>query len=208
MENLTGKIKKTGIMGGTFNPVHNAHLILAEQAYEQFGLDRIIFIPSGTPAYKNLDSVIDASHRYEMTRLAIEDNEKFDISDIDIRREGNTYTVDTLQVLKDEMPDSELYFILGGDSLFQFENWRSPEKILSMCHIIAACRDSHNAEQMQLKADELNARYGSDIKLLNTPLIDISSSALREMAAQGRSIRYYTTDKVFRYIKENKLYSR
>ncbi|MDO5702978.1 MAG: nicotinate (nicotinamide) nucleotide adenylyltransferase, partial [Lachnospiraceae bacterium] len=136
-------MKRVGIMGGSFDPIHIGHLILADTALEQFSLDKILFIPSGNPPHKlNRDGRASVSDRMEITRLAIEGNPGFELSDIEARSEGvYTYTYLTLEALRGMNPDTEYYFIIGGDSLRDFPTWRCPEKISKMCVLIAAVRD-------------------------------------------------------------------
>ena len=133
-------MKRTGIMGGTFNPIHNGHLTIAQRAKEQFSLDKVLFMPSGVPYMKNLREVLPASVRCEMTSLAIRNIPYFELSDMEAVTEENTYTCHTLQKLKSLHPDTDYYFILGADSLYAIEEWRHPELIFRACTILAAGR--------------------------------------------------------------------
>ena len=199
-------MRKVGIMGGTFDPVHIGHLIIAEKAREQFHLDEVLFIPSGTPYMKNVDEVLPGPIRTEMTKLAIEENPFFSISTIEIEKEGSTYTYETLETLHEKNPNTEYYFILGADSLFAMENWKNPDKIFEDCHILAALRDDKNTEKMEEQAAYLKEKFNADIFLIETGHIEISSSMIRELVKDGHSIRYLVPDAVYDYIIKNKLY--
>ncbi len=199
-------MRKVGIMGGTFDPVHIGHLIIAEKAREQFHLDEVLFMPSGTPYMKNVDEVLPGPIRSEMTRLAIEENPLFSVSTIEVEKEGSTYTYETLETLHDKNPNTEYYFILGADSLFAMENWKNPEKIFADCHILAALRNDKNTEEMEAQAAYLKEKFNADISLIKTGNIEISSSMIRDLVKEGHSIRYLVPDTVYDYIIKNKLY--
>lgn len=199
-------MKKTGIMGGTFNPIHYGHLLLAENAYEQFGLDEVLFMPSNNPPHKKMTPVIDGARRAEMVRLAIEGNPHFAFSGEELTREGNTYTSDTLEILAEREPDTQFYFIIGGDSLNQFESWRRPEVILKLACVLAAERDGMSLQRTRQKIEYLNVKYHADVRLLLIPNIEISSHDIRQRAEAGHSIRYLLPESVREYILENGLY--
>lgn len=198
---------KIGIMGGTFNPVHTGHLLLAQTAYNEADLDKVMFLPNGISYMKKNTNVLKAAHRLKMVELAIMDNPAFFASDIEIKRAGNTYTCDTLLQLKDENPQNHYYFILGADSLFSIENWKNPQIIFENCTILAAVRDGVSGARMQEKCKELMARFAADIKLLPFPETDISSTEIRALCAKGKSIRYMVPEQVRMYIEENGLYT-
>lgn len=160
------RTKKTGIMGGTFNPIHLGHLLLAENARDSFGLDEILFIPSGCSYMKNASEIADKQKRLEMTRLAIADNPSFFLSAIEVEREGNSYTCDTLVQLKEAEPETEFYFIVGADSLFSMETWRKPEKIFENCTILAAVRDDKKQEDLQVQISYLQEKFHARIALI------------------------------------------
>ena len=199
-------MKKIGILGGTFNPVHTAHLIIAEAAREDAGLDDILFVPSGCSYLKDTSEVVPAKDRINMTGLAIEDNPHFALSTAEIDRGGNSYTCDTLMELKERYPNQEYYIIVGADNLFTMEDWKDIEKIFQNAKILAAVRGSKKKADMEEKMAELKEKYGADIRLLNVRHVDISSSAIRDKIAQGRSIRYMLPEKVRDYIYKNHLY--
>ena len=199
-------LKKIGIMGGTFNPIHMGHLIIAEKAREQFKLDEVLFLPSGMPYMKNCDEVLPGKIRVEMTGLAIRGNPFFTISAMEVEREGRTYTYETLEALREQSPDTEYYFILGADSLWKIETWKNPERIFDACHILAAVRDDRSLEDMEKQSAYLKEKFRADIFLLQTGSIEISSSMIRSLCREEKSIRYLVPDAVYDYIRKNRLY--
>ncbi len=201
------RMKRTGIMGGTFNPVHLAHLVLAEQALEQFALDEIMFLPSRQPAYKEKAEILPDEVRYKLLQLAIAGQPRFYVSDLELKREGTTYTADTMLELKQLEPDTEFYFIIGGDSLMHFEDWKHPDIILANAHLLATTRGNDSStsgfDQIQAKAKELNEKFHSDIQVFQTPLMEISSTDIRKRLAEAHSIRYLVPEAVREYLLEN-----
>lgn len=191
-----------GILGGTFDPVHVAHLVLAEQARDQLSLDQVIFIPAGEPWRKSHRTITAAKHRLAMLRLAIEGNDAFAISDAELRREGPTYTADTLEALAGERLDDAFWFILGADSLADLPNWREPERIVKHAVLAVAPRDVREVDAAELNITALAGR----LQLFECPRLAISSTDIRERVAAGRSIRYLVPDGVERYILEHVLY--
>ena len=135
-------MKRIGIMGGTFNPIHYGHLLMAERAYEQMNLDIVWFMPNHVPAYKKLDETVGPEDRIAMVQAAIGQNPHFAVNTMEVRRGGSTYTADTLEILKRQMPDAEFFFIMGTDSLFQFGQWKEPEKIARYATLLIAARDT------------------------------------------------------------------
>lgn len=198
--------KKIGILGGTFNPIHNGHLILAEDAREILGLDEIIFMPSGN-SYMKKDSAIPAGEiRAQMTELALEGNPYFSLSMLEVERQGATYTRDTLAQLMALHPDARYYFILGADNLLTLETWKDPAFILQNCIIAAAVRGTGTEEKMKKIASHLIYEYHGDIRILPARFMDISSSEIRQRIREHKSVRYLIPEKVLAYIEENKLY--
>lgn len=198
--------KKTGIMGGTFNPIHIGHLLLAENAKEAFGLDEILFVPSGLPYMKNGIEIADKWMRLEMTRLAVSDNPAFVLSSAEVEREGNSYTWETLELLRGKEPETEFFFIEGADSLFAMESWKNPEIIFRDCTILAAVRDGKDDDDLREQIARLEKKYGARIGLIGMKEISFSSTDIRERIRNGRSIRYMVPDKVIEYIKKYRLY--
>ena len=197
---------KVGIMGGTFNPVHNGHLLLAEQAREYCNLDEILFMPSGNSYMKEQGEIPDGDTRISMTALAIEDNPHFALSTIEVERKGPTYTCETLAELKKLHPETEYYFIVGADNLFSIETWWKPEEILAGCTLIVAARGDKEESAIFNKAAELKEKYKARILLLPERRFDVSSTEIREKIKRGESVRYLLPDKVIAYIKKNRLY--
>ena len=199
--------KRVGIFGGTFDPIHCAHLILAEHSWEQFQLDTILMMPCAVPPHKEDREITPAFHRSRMVQLAIEDNNHFKLSNFEIEREGVTHTADTVRLLKEEHPECEYFFILGADSLFYIDTWYHPDQILGQIPIIAAVRGDADQEDLKKQIVSLKERYpASQIALLDTPHIEISSTMIRENIRQGKTIKYYVPKYVEKYIYQQKLY--
>mgnify|MGYP000059680216 FL=1 len=201
------KARKIGIMGGTFDPIHIGHLILGENAWHQFGLEKVL--PSANPPHKpNRIGRADIQERVDMVRGAIADNPHFELSLEEAFREDYCYTSETLQEMTVKHPDTEYYFIMGADSLFAFETWHEPQKICQNCVIVAAVRDHVSAEHFKEQIEYLTQKYQVDIRILATPNIDVSSHEIREWIRKANtSLKYYVPDKVISYIKEKNLYS-
>lgn len=198
--------RKTGIMGGTFNPVHLGHLLLAENAYSALSLDEVLFMPSGISYMKEQSAILDGHTRLVMTRLATEDNPHFRVSSLEVEREGYTYTSDTLRQLTGENPNTDYYFLVGADTLFSIESWREPEEIFRMAVLAAAVRDDCDRASLEKQADRLKEIYNARIVLLPAGRIEISSSRIRERISRGLSVRYMVPEPVRLYIEENRLY--
>ncbi len=198
--------RKIGIIGGTFNPIHMGHLIMAEQALHEFGLDKILFIPTGISHFKDQNVVLDKEIRVRMTAGAIKENPNFELSTIEADRPGNSYTYETLNELKTANPETELYLIIGADNLFQIEYWKEPAKIMADAVIIVAVRSGQNVGDLEDKADRLKEMYKADVRLLKMPYIDISSTDIRQRIKEGKSIRYFVADDTRKYIEDNNLY--
>lgn len=198
--------KKVGILGGTFDPIHLAHLILAENAWEQFELDTVLLMPSGEPYYKTDHDISSPAHRMKMVQLAIEDNKHLKLSTIELDRAGKTYTADTLSALSQNNSECEYYFILGADSLFQIEQWYKPEQIFQSAILIAAVRGNGNEEAVRRQIAFLEEKYEGTIHLMNMPAVDLSSSMIRQRIMEGQTIKYYVPKDVEKYIYHNHLY--
>ncbi|MCM1245836.1 MAG: nicotinate-nucleotide adenylyltransferase [Roseburia sp.] len=198
---------KTGIMGGTFNPIHNVHLIMAEEARKQFDLDEIWFMPSKNPPHKEKDELASDEHRRRMIEHSIQDNPHFRFSGMELEREGITYTKDTLEELKKMYPEHEFYFIMGGDSLATMDKWNRPDLIFQNCHVLAANRDQTDNPKIQEWIHFYKQKYeGAQISEIAMPSISISSEMIRKKLAAGRSISDYCPATVAAYIKYNALY--
>ncbi|MFH1360292.1 MAG: nicotinate-nucleotide adenylyltransferase [Candidatus Omnitrophota bacterium] len=189
-------MKRIGVLGGTFNPIHIGHLAVAEMAKERLQLEKVIFVPSYLPVHKNPKIVAPSKDRHRMVRLAIQNNPDFDISDFEIKKKGKSYTVDTMWYFRRLYPENaELFFIIGGDTLPQVKKWKYIEDILKVATFIVVNRPG------QFKKTN-NIRHYS----VSMPGIDISSSYVRRRIAIGKSVKYFVPDKVIQYIKRNKLY--
>lgn len=200
---------KIGIMGGTFDPIHNGHLLIGTQAYVEYGLDQVWYMPSGQPPHKKDHTVTEAGLRLEMTNLAIKNRKDFICSDFEVRRSGLTYTSQTLELLHEKYPEHTFYFIIGADSLYEIEGWHEPIKVLQQAVILAACREYKESESLRTLEKQiqyLNGKYRSDIRMLHCEEIDISSAELRQMVAHGRSIDQYVPEAVETFIRSHHLY--
>lgn len=198
---------KIGIMGGTFDPIHNGHLMLGRQALEEYQLDQIWFMPSGQPPHKKDHPVTDADIRCEMVRLALLEQPGFLFSDFEIRRPGNTYTAQTLALLHQEYPQHEFYFIVGADSLYEIEGWYEPERIMSQTVILAAGREYEGIHRsLKGQMNYLKEKYGAQIEYLHCREMDISSEEIRSLTAEGQSVKALVPEAVFAYMEKNHLY--
>ena len=201
--------KKVGILGGTFDPIHTAHLIIAEAAYDAFALDEVLLMPSGHSYFKdNRSQKVQAPDiRYAMVCQAAADNPHFVPSDFEIRREGNTYTYETLRGLREENPQNHYYFIVGADSIRDILTWKKPESIFRDCTLLAALReDGIPTEEFLREVENLRTQHGADIYTLEIPSIGISSTDIRNRVKSGRTIHYLVPDRVERYIIETGIY--
>lgn len=198
---------KTGILGGTFDPIHTGHLILAEEAIDAAGLSRVILLPTGTSYFKDGQHVTDAKTRYEMTCLAAEGNPRLLVSDIETNRPGNTYTVDSLRCLHEEYPADELYYIVGADTLVQMDLWKDPEDVFRLCTVLVQVRrDEVPEEALQKRIAQLQDHYGANILVIPARNVEISSTDIRKRVAEGLSIRYLVPEAVRLDIERRGLY--
>lgn len=198
---------RTGILGGTFDPIHLGHLITAENALDGAGLDRVILMPTGCSYFKEDQKVTAPQLRYEMTRLAAGDNPRLVVSDMETTRPGNSYTADTLRELRETYPGDELYYIVGADTLVLMSLWRAPEEIFSLCHVLVETRPDEIAGKGLLEEIEaLRDKYGANITILPARNIAISSTEIRSRVRDGLSIRYLVPAAVENFIREQGLY--
>lgn len=195
-------------MGGTFNPIHMGHMQLAEWAKDEVGLDEVWLIPAGISYMKSEQEVAPAKDRLRMTELAVRENSSLRCLDLEIRREGYTYSYETLEELTHAYPGDEFYFILGADCLFTLENWKYPQRLMGCCRLIAAVRDNASMEEMTGKKAELERRFGGEILLVPFLRTSMSSTQIRERIRQGKSVRYLVPDSVLGYMEKNGLYQR
>ncbi len=199
-------MKKIGIMGGTFNPVHNAHLIMAQAAYEQYGLDEVWFMPSKNPPHKDNRDIVSEEHRTRMIKSAIDAIPHFLFSDLELRREGITYTSDTVKLIHKEYPKTELYFIVGGDSLVSFGKWHRPEKILKYCTLLAAPRGAVAEDKIKRLCQEQGGRFHGRILPVRMDRIEISSEQIRDRIRDGEPLTGYCPEPVILYMKLHGLF--
>ena len=188
---------KIGILGGTFNPVHLGHLILAQEAYRHFSLEKVLFIPSRVPPHKEATPLAAPEHRYNMVDIAIDSNPVFEASDIELKRQKTSYSVDTLRELKNTYgSNTEIYFLTGSDSLQELSSWKDVDEVLRLCRFVVATRPMFPMENPP-----------ENTELLVIPSVEISSSDVRQRVAENKSIRYLVPDGVRQYILDNKLYA-
>ena len=196
---------RLGIMGGTFDPIHNGHLVAAEQAFDDLGLDLVVFMPAGRPAFKQGKRVTSGEERYAMTLLATADNPRFVASRFEVDRDGVTYTADTLRLLRELYPPNvEFYFITGADAINEIVTWHHADDIARLAHLVAATRPGYDLDRAW---DAIAASGVSfDVTWLSVPALAISSSDLRERVGAGQSLRYLTPDPVTGYVHKHGLY--
>lgn len=194
-------VRRLGVMGGTFDPIHQGHLVTAEEALWQFELDEVVFVPTGQPWMKEHEEVSPAEDRYLMTVIATSSNPRFRVSRIEIEREGPTYTVETLRTLREEYgPETELFFITGGDAILEIVHWKDAETALELAHFIAATRPGYDLTRLHEEGRHPR------ISVMNIPALAISSTDIRERVRKGRPIRYLVPEGVQMHIEKAGLY--
>ena len=205
---MTGKAKRRGIMGGTFDPIHYGHLVTAEGARYTFGLDQVLFLPSGRPPHKRDAQVSDAEHRYMMTVLATLTNPYFEVSRLEIDRGGISYTIDTLRALREQLgPETELFFITGADAIFDIASWKDSDECLALAHFVAATRPGFSLEDLPESTRQWVARHQERFHMLQVPAMAISSTEIRQRVREGCSIRYLVPEPVEHYVRRQRLYN-
>ncbi len=196
-----------GVLGGTFDPVHIGHLVLAEEVRARLGLAEVLFVPAGRPYLKEDTSISAAEHRLQMVRLAITDKSYFKLSTMEIERAGPSYTVDTIAELKSQLSDGdELFFILGWDNLEDLPQWREPRRLISICRLVAVPRVGYPLPDLN-SLEKTVPGLSERVVMLDKPEIDISASVIRERVARGLSIEHLVPEAVEKYIGEQGLYS-
>lgn len=195
---------KVGIMGGTFDPFHIGHLILAMEAINYKNLDEVWFIPTGNPNFKQDKNVTDKKKRFEMVKIATQDNKKFNVCDYEINKHGVTYSWETMKYLRENY-DYDFYFIMGEDSLMSVETWENAEDFLKNTKILACIRRQEEMSKLDIKIDDLKSK-GYFVEKVPTSFIDISSTKIREKVQTNQDFRYFVPNQVFEYIVRNKLY--
>jgi len=196
---------RVGILGGTFNPPHLGHLVCAQEAYRELELDRVMLIPARIPPHKPVEHEPGAHHRLELCRLAVAGDERFDVSEIELDRDGPSYTVDTLVALTTEAPNTEFFFIVGGDIAAGLPRWRQPERVLELATLAIAKRRGTARASVDTALSELP---GSErARFFQMPRIGVSSTMIRRRVRAGQPIRYLVPDPVARYIGDHGLYA-
>ena len=198
--------KKIGILGGTFDPFHKGHLMLAKTAYQQFDLDEVWIMPNGNPPHKRNIEQTDFEIRCEMIRLAIDEESGLVLCEYEGSEDSYHFTYQTLGEFHRLYPEYEFYFIIGADSLRDFPTWREPGIIAGLCTLLVACRDESGISDLELKIAEMEERYGAKCLIMNSPKVDAASSEIREMVLAGKDISAYVGSKVGSYISDKKLY--
>lgn len=199
--------KRIGVLGGTFDPIHIGHLIFAEQVRVLCGLDKVIFIPAKNPPHKLNDGVTQINHRFEMCRIAIQNNKYFEVSDIEMLSDNLSYTYNTLQKMKKELGNStELYFIVGSDAWLDLDEWYKSEALLNEFSFIIGDRPGYKEDLVNEKIKIIKEKYNTNVEKIDIPEIDVSSSNIRDLVFQKKSIKYLTPEVVENYIIDNKLY--
>ncbi len=197
---------RVGILGGTFDPVHVGHIFIAEEARIRLSLERVLFVPAGNPWLKVDHRVTSAAHRVEMVRLAIAKHHHFALCNVEVDREGPSYTVDTLEDLHTKSGDDDLYFILGLDSFLLLPLWKEPERIVRMCKLVVVPRFGTNLPELGDVAAKIDGLSRENVVTLDSPMIGISSSGIRDRVSRGLPIDYLVPGEVERYIIAHGLY--
>jgi len=202
--------KRIGILGGTFNPLHMGHLIMAEEVCKHHHLSKVIFIPAYIPPHKYVDDLTDARHRFQMVKEAINENDKFEVSDLEIKREGKSYTIDTVQeILKHYGEECEVFLIMGADSLNELELWKDIKKLSQLCHFVIVNRSGFSTDASPRLAELIGDDVISDIEELRIEIepVGISSTGIRKRLKDGTEIKGLVPECVEEYIRAHGLYS-
>lgn len=192
---------KIGIMGGTFDPIHLGHLIAAERAREEMGLDQVWFIPSNIPPHKTYAPMGSVHHRWEMVQRAIAHHPQFKADDLEIRKGGVSYSIDTVKTFREQYPEDEFYWIIGGDMVQHLPHWRQVDELISLITFIGLQRPG-----FPILLEEMPEAIARQVMVVPMPFIEISSTEVRRRRKNGRSIRYLVPEQVYSYIEENRLY--
>ncbi len=205
----TPMAERIGILGGSFNPVHTGHLVMAQDALDHFGLQRVIWMPAAQPPHKPSPLLAPAADRLEMLRLAVQGDARFEVSDDEIQRGGVSYTVDTVRRLREQRPEAEIHLIIGGDTLWELHTWKDIATVRSLCQVVTVARPGSAAERRN--PDQLNLPEPWPRTLMANVvtghLVEISSSDIRQRVSRGQSIRYLVPDAVERYIHSRHLFT-
>ncbi len=198
-------IKRIGMFGGSFNPVHLGHIGLAQAFIEELKLDKLLIVPTNIPPHKSANDMTSSSHRFNMCKIAFEGIEKVEVSDIEIKRQGASYTVDTLRQLKQTYKDSKIYLITGADMFMTVQNWKEAENILKIATVCTAPRDITNYNELFAHSKKLANTQGKSV-ILKNPIMQVSSTQIRNLIKENLDTSHLTGDLVQKYILENSIY--
>ncbi len=196
-------MKNVGIMGGTFDPIHLGHLVVANEVLNIYNLEQIIFVPAGNPPHKTRMGA-NSAERYMMANLATMSNDRFTVSDFEITKDSKCYSVDTLREFRKLYPETEFYFITGTDAVIELPNWHEPEELMKLCKFIAVSRPG--TQNLEQRIQEVAEKLNGHIEILKIPMLQISSTDIRERIKNGMSAKYMLPESVERYIYKNNLY--
>lgn len=199
-------MKRKGIFGGTFDPIHNGHLHIAYEALYKLGLDKVIFIPSGNPPHKTDKVVTDAKLRFTLVKQTIENEKKFEVSDYEIKKKNLSYTYETLKFFNSLQPETEWYFMTGVDCLMEIDTWKNVNHILKQCKFVVFNRPGYNKQDIENQKRKIEEKYDKKIIFLDIPILEISSTQIREKIKKGESISYLIPEKVNYLLNEMELY--
>lgn len=205
------KIQSIGVFGGTFNPIHNGHLLIAEEARTRLKLDKVIFIPSANPPHKEMSGLVEGRHRLKMIGSAIKNNPFFMASDIELKRGGRSYSIETIKTLKEKYSKgTKVFFIMGADSILEFMTWKNWEDLLKLCNLVVSPRPGYkvnlNATKSKMQRKLCDKSLVKNIYFIETSAFDISSTEVRKSIKKGGSVKYFIPEGVIEYINKNKLY--
>jgi len=206
MSKINNQVYRLGVMGGTFDPVHFGHLLAAERAREEFCLDEVLFVPAGRPPHKHSKAGADPWMRYRMTELAISTNENFFLSDMEIERDGPSYTVDTVKTLLELYRGVQIFFITGADAFLEINTWKSTAELLTLCSFVAVSRPGYNMDRIWKIMKAFVEHPEWHVFSLGIPSPDISSTEIRKRVREGRTIKYMLPESVIDFIAEHGLY--
>ena len=197
---------KIGLLGGSFNPIHHGHLILAENVRQEAGLDKVLIMPAHASPFKLNRKIAPGEDRFRMVQLAVEDNEHLEASDFESASDRISYTADTMRMLEEIYPEDQLFFITGADSILEIERWKDCEELLRRYPFLVGGRPGYRDAELAEFAEYLCREYQADVRIIDIPKADISSTEIRRRSRANQSIKYLTPDKVADYIKEKNLY--
>lgn len=197
---------RKAIFGGTFDPIHNGHLNIAYEALNFLQLDNVIFMPSGNPPHKQNTDITDGNTRYQLIKMSIEGEKKFQVSDYEINREEFSYTYKTLKYFHDLEPDTVWYFLIGADCLIDIESWRKVDKIMEVANLVVFNRPGYTLKEIMTEKEKIEKIYGKKIMYLQSKLLDISSTKIRNLISESKDTSIFMNKNVFNKIKELNLY--